>query len=153
MHIVRICFLWWELWIPTLLATFKYTIQCYNLLLQSPMLYITSPGLVYFIPGSLYLSTPFIHFTHPHPGCWQSSIWSLFLWVFFLKFSWFITLYTAKWFRYIYICIHMYVYVHIYIYCFIFFSIIGYYNVEYSSLCCTVGPCCVSVLCIIVCFC
>lgn len=33
------------------------------------VLYITSPRLIYFIIGSVYLLTPFTHFTHssPHP--------------------------------------------------------------------------------------
>ena len=31
------------------------------------MLYITSPELIYFITGSFYLLTTFIHFPHPHP--------------------------------------------------------------------------------------
>lgn len=40
-------------------------------------LYITSPGLIYFISGSVYLLTPWTHFTHsaPHP-LWQPPICS-----------------------------------------------------------------------------
>ena len=41
--------------------------------------------------------------------------------------------------------------IHIYIFFFIFFSIMVYHKIEYSSLCYTVGPCCLSILYIIVC--
>ena len=44
-------------------------------------------------------------------------------------------LYTAKWFSYIYICIF-----------FIFFSIMAYYRIL-NTLCYTVGPWCLSILC------
>ena len=54
-------FLWWGLLRFTLLGTFQYTI----LLTMFSMLYTTSPWLIYFILGSLYLLTPFPHFVHP----------------------------------------------------------------------------------------
>ena len=37
---------------------------------------------------------------------------------------------------------------HTHIYSFPYFSIVGYYNIEYSSLCYTLGPFCLSILCI-----
>ena len=37
----------------------------YSIINYSHMLYITSPWLIYFITGSLYLLTTFTHFTHP----------------------------------------------------------------------------------------
>ena len=52
------------------------------------MLYIEFPWLIYFITGSFYLLTPFIHFTH---CLWQLPIYqsipiySLYLWTFFFK--------------------------------------------------------------------
>ena len=50
---------------------------------------------------------------------------------------------TANWFSYTYI----YILVHI------LFHYGLSQDIEYSSLCCTVGPCCLSILCIIVCIC
>ena len=44
---------------------------------------------------------------------------------------------------------HIYNYIYSFFF-FIFFSIMVYFT-EYSSLCCTVGPCCLSILCIVVC--
>ena len=41
------------------------------------VLYITSPGLTYFITGNLCLLTPFTHFSHPPtflPHLWQPSV-------------------------------------------------------------------------------
>ena len=56
---------------------------------------------------------------------------------------------TAKWFSYTYI----YIVIHIYI----LFQILFHYrllqNTEYSSLCYTVGPCCLPILYIVVCIC
>ena len=50
--------------------------------------------------------------------------------------------------------LHIYIYVHVNIFFFRFFSILGYYkNIDYSSLCYLVGPCCLSVLYIVVCTC
>ena len=49
------------------------------------------------------------------------------------------------------------IYMHVYIYAYIVFHIIFHYglsqDIEYGSLCYTVGPCCLFVLCIIVCIC
>lgn len=53
------------------LRTFKIYLlsnfQIWNILLLAivTMLYLTSPGLIYFFIGSMYLSTPFIHFAPP----------------------------------------------------------------------------------------
>ena len=56
--------------------------------------------------------------------------------------------YTARWFIYI---IHTYIYIYI---LFILLSISGLsQDIEYSSLCYTVGHCCLSILYIIVCIC
>ena len=41
--------------------------------------------------------------------------------------------------------------IHTYAFFFTFFSIMVYHNIEYSSLCYTIGPCCLSVLHVIVC--
>ena len=51
---------------------------CSSVLLSTvSMLYITSPGLIYFITGSLYLLSPFTHFAHP-PRPRPLAITSLF---------------------------------------------------------------------------
>jgi len=47
---------------------------------------------------------------------------------------------------------YLYIYIYIYVHFFRFFSIIGYYT-EASFLCFTVGPFCLSILCIVVCIC
>ena len=58
-----------------------------------------------------------------------------------------------------YICIYTYkyVYIHIYIYIYIIFQTLSpcklLQNTEYSSLCYTIGPCCLSILCIVVSVC
>ena len=41
--------------------------QIYNIVLLTrvTLLYVTSPGLIYFITGTLYLVTTFIHVAHP----------------------------------------------------------------------------------------
>lgn len=44
------------------------------------MLYITSPELSYIITESWHISTPFIHFAHPH--FWQPPVCSLQVWFF-----------------------------------------------------------------------
>ena len=56
---------------------------------------------------------------------------------------------TPKWFSY------MYIFIYIYIFFLIFFNIMVKHLIlrYYSSLCYIVGPCCLSVLCIIVCIC
>ena len=41
--------------------------SCVFCLFLVTMLYITSPGLIYFTTGSLYLLTTFIHFAHLLP--------------------------------------------------------------------------------------
>ena len=60
---------------------------------------------------------------------------------------------TAKWFSYIYIYTHIYVCIYIYI----LFQILFHYRLsqdtEYSSLCYTVGLCCLPILYIVVCTC
>ena len=61
---------------------------------------------------------------------------------------------TAEWFRYIYVCvcvyIYIYIYIYIHIYIYILLQILFHYRVlqdtEYSSLCFTVGPCCLPIL-------
>ena len=64
---------------------------------------------------------------------------------------------SAKWFNYVCVCVCIYIYTYIYIYIFIyicsfrFFSHIGYYKILWSTLCYTVGPCCLLVLYIVVC--
>ena len=58
--------------------------QIYNraLLTIVTMQYITVPELIYFMSGSLYLLTIFIHFPPgPKPHFWQSLCCFLFLWV------------------------------------------------------------------------
>ena len=54
---------------------------------------------------------------------------------------------TAKWFSYTYI------YVHIYILFSIFFHYSLLEDIDYSSLCYTVNPCCLSILYMVVCIC
>ena len=51
--------------------------QIYNTVLLAivTMLYITSPGLIYLITGSLYILTTLTHFSHFH--CPPLSIWQL----------------------------------------------------------------------------
>ena len=60
--------------------------------------------------------------------------------------------YIAKQFSFIYSVIHKYKYIYIYIY--ILFHILFHYgllqDIEYSSLCYTVGPCCLSILYIVI---
>ena len=69
-----------------MMRTFKIysfsNFQIYNTVLLAivTMPYITSPGLTYFITGSLYLLTPFSHFMHPYPRLWQPQICSVYLW-------------------------------------------------------------------------
>ena len=72
--------------------------------------------------------------------------------------------YIAKWFRYIYIYIYIYthtcmyvyicIWIYIYIYIYVLFQILFHYrllqDIEYSSLCYIVGPCCLSLLCTVV---
>ena len=53
-----------------------------TLLTIFPILYITSPWLIYFITGSLCLLIPFTYFTHPPIPC-QPPVCSLYLWVCF----------------------------------------------------------------------
>ena len=48
--------------------------------------------------------------------------------------------YTAKWFRYIYVCVYIY---NIYIYILFHYGLSQ--DIVYSSLCYTVGPCCLSI--------
>ena len=53
------------------------------LLTLFPMLHITSPWLIYFITGSLYLLVPFPYFAHPPSPCPLASVCSLYLCVSF----------------------------------------------------------------------
>ena len=55
--------------------------------------------------------------------------------------------------RYIYTHTHTYIHTYIYIFLFIFFHFDLSLDVEYSSLCFTVGPCCLSVLYVLVYIC
>ena len=62
--------------------------------------------------------------------------------------------YTAKWFSHI--NIYTYIYICTYIYIKLFQILFPYrllQNIEYSPLCYTVGPCCLSILYIVVCIC
>ena len=67
--------------------------------------------------------------------------------------------YIAKWFHYtsLSLSLSIYIYIYIYIHTHIYFQILFHYglsqDIEYSSLCCTVGPCCLSLLCEVVCIC
>ena len=56
--------------------------QIYSIVLLTmvTMLSITSPELIYIITESLHISTPFIHFAHPH--FWQPPVCSLWVWFF-----------------------------------------------------------------------
>ena len=49
------------------------------------MLYMTSPWLIYYVTGGLYLLIPFIYFAHSPqpPPFWQPPICSLYLWIYF----------------------------------------------------------------------
>ena len=83
---------------------------------------------------------------------------------------------TEKWFGYIYVCVYIYIYIYIYIhththththiyiymyvyilYIYILFQILFHYrllqDIEYSSLCSTVGPCSLSTLYTVLCIC
>ena len=74
-----------------------------------------------------------------------SELIPLIILIFFLNYSWFTMCFnfccTANWFRYIYIYIYI-------IFCYCLSQVI-----EYSSLCCIVGPCWLSILCLLVCIC
>ena len=90
-------------------------------------------------------SPPAIHQRSSH-GCWKAH--KLKNWSFFFFFNWSIVdlqcyvsfWYTAKWFS----CVYIFIYIHIYIY--ILFQILFpcgvLQDIDYSSLCYTVGPCC-----------
>ena len=89
---------------------------------------------------------------------WHKSFTLFFNHFFKLKHSWFTMLcyfqvYSKVIQLYIYMCI--YVYMHVYIY--ILFQIVFHnrllQDIEYSSLCYTVGLCCLSILYIVVCIC
>ena len=54
--------------------------------------------------------------------------------------------YTAKWFRYINICVYVCMYICIYMLFQIIFHNRLFQEIEYHSLCYTVGPCCLSIL-------
>ena len=62
--VTKFFFLWWGL-LRFTLRNFK----THNIVLLTivTMLYFTSPWLIYFITGILYLLPPFTHFTHPPP--------------------------------------------------------------------------------------
>ena len=63
---------WLHNFFPLVMRKFKiYSLSDFQicntiLLTMVAMLYITSPWLTYFITGSLYLLTPFTHFSHPN---------------------------------------------------------------------------------------
>lgn len=84
-HIDIILCVWWEL-----LRSLSNS-QIYNIVLLTlvSILNITAPELIHFITGSLWFLTIVTHFSlSPHPPPKQSSICSLFLWVwFFLDFT------------------------------------------------------------------
>ena len=61
--------------------------------------------------------------------------------------------YTAKWFSFIYIYIYIYIFRYIYILFQILFPYRLLQNIEYSYLCYTVGPCWLSISCIVLCIC
>ena len=63
----KVLSLWWELFRIYSLSSCQI---CHTVVLITVvMLYITSPGLVYLITGSLYLWTTFIQFPHLHTPC------------------------------------------------------------------------------------
>lgn len=73
-----------------IMRTFKIY-SCSNLHIHSTvllaivsMLYTMSPGLIYFVTGSLHLLTPFTHFAHPLPPTSGKRYYSQDLWVQFL---------------------------------------------------------------------
>ena len=80
-HIVTIFFLWVELLRSISLSSF----QMYNIALLTivTMWYITFPQLIYFISGSLYLLTIFIHFPQA-PNLTSSNHYTVFC---FYEFS------------------------------------------------------------------
>ena len=87
----------------------------------------------------------------------RGEVFSLFL---KLKYSQFTLLCWFLWFSfiYIYICIHAHtMYMYVYVYTHTLFQIILHYRllkyIEYSSLCYTAGPCCISFLYKLICIC
>ena len=80
-----IFFLWWE----KIFYVNNFQICNTILLIIATMVFITSPWLLYFITRSLYLLTPFTHFTHlPLPTSLETtillSVWIGFWWSFCL---------------------------------------------------------------------